>query len=225
MANMHVAVARFMEEHAEAAARNGNYRSRLGSAEVKFLQDVWGPAFQYDFSGLQAEYPWKDYKGGDRFADFVYRKNGIRLLIEIDGFTTHAKEISPGDFDDHLNRQNDLVLSGWLILRFSANQIRKKPTVCQRQIMQAIGHWWTIIHSGAAEREVDVWAYRKLKITQLALRRKGSIRCDDLVNEFGLLRRTAHTWLRRLTEDGVLIPDRRSVRVVRYFLPGVEAHE
>jgi very-short-patch-repair endonuclease len=136
---MHPDLFKFIEQFEREAVEKGLYRSKVGEAELTFLNEVWGPAFHYNFEGLKVEYPLKDFKGGQRFADFVFIKNGAKILFEIDGFTTHARNISPGEFDDHLRRQNDLILSGWLVLRFSANQVQKQPQVCQRQLKQAFG--------------------------------------------------------------------------------------
>lgn len=147
---MHPAIARFVEQFEEEALSSGSYRNKLGKYEMLFLENVFGPVFQFQFAGLKAEYPIRDFKGGDRFIDFVYLRNGIRLMIEIDGYTTHARNISPGDFDDHLMRQNDMILAGWMVLRFSASQVEKKSYICRRQLVQALGHWWTIVNQDAA---------------------------------------------------------------------------
>src|SRR5665647_664457 len=144
---MHPDVVRFIVNFEEEAVRKGLYRKKLGKYEVIFLELVIGPVLNYDFEGLSAEFPLKDFKGGDRFVDFIYIKNGMRFVFEIDGFTTHARDISPGEFDDHLFRQNELILSGWFLLRFSANQVERRAEQCQKQIFHAIGHWWSLSHS------------------------------------------------------------------------------
>jgi hypothetical protein len=61
----------FIEQFEREAIEKGLYRKQLGRSEIIFLEQVWGPAFQYQFDGLKAEYPFKDAKGGQRFADFV----------------------------------------------------------------------------------------------------------------------------------------------------------
>jgi len=141
--------------------QNGSYRNKLGKYELLFLDQVWGPAFQYNCDGLHAEYPFLDYKGGHRFADFVNIKNDMRLVVEIDDLQSHAKNITQGDFGDHLSRQNDLVLSGWLILRFSALQVAKYQQQCISQLKQAIGHWWSLAYSGDCANSSQLWEFRK----------------------------------------------------------------
>jgi hypothetical protein len=109
---MHSTVSDFIAAFEVEAHRMGQYRQKLGKTEILFLEKVWGPAFRYNFDGLRAEFPLKDFRGGDRFPDFIYTKGGIRLLMEVDGFTTHARDITSEEFDDHLARQNDLILQG-----------------------------------------------------------------------------------------------------------------
>jgi hypothetical protein len=176
---MHPEVVRFIAMFEQEAVRKGLYRKQLGKSELLFLDLVIGPALQYDFTGLSAEYPLKDFKGGDRFIDFVLIKEGMRIIYEIDGFTTHARDISPGEFDDHLRRQNELILSGWFILRFSTNQVERRAEYCQKQILQAIGHWWSLSHA-LDSRGAYSWTERKKRIIQLALRNKGTIRAKDV---------------------------------------------
>lgn len=83
------------------------------------------PAYRFD--GLTAEYPFKDARGGHRYVDFTYQRGGTRPAIEIDGFSTHARDLSPGDFDDHLVRQNALTNEGWPVYRFSVRMIEREP--------------------------------------------------------------------------------------------------
>ncbi|MFD0693749.1 hypothetical protein ACFQZT_06555 [Paenibacillus sp. GCM10027628] len=151
----------------------------------------------------------------------------MKLVIEIDGFTTHARDLSPSDFDDHLMRQNDLVLSGWLLLRFSANQVIQRPIICQRQIKQAIGHWWSVLRAEAAGStgRTDVWQLRKQQIISLALHQGGIIRPADLTSALGTHPRTAAKWLKRLSLTGDIQADKHQERITRYWIPRLEEIE
>lgn len=214
-------VQQFIDQFQRKAALNGSFRAKLGNAEIAFLEQVWGPAFQYEFTGLKAEYPFKDFKGGQRYADFVYVRGGMKLVIEIDGFTTHARDITPGEFDDHLMRHNDLVLSGWLLLRFSAAQVSQRPLICQRQLKQAIGHWWSITQTSAAGAHNDLWQLRLQQVTRIALQQGGSVRPVDLTSGLGTHPRTAAKWLKRFEQTGALQPAKGQKRTTRYILNSV----
>ncbi|GGG77062.1 hypothetical protein [Paenibacillus radicis (ex Gao et al. 2016)] len=216
---MHYELTRFIEAFEREAVQNGKLRSKLGRMELLFLEQVWGPAFSYRYEGLTAEFPFRDYKGGQRFADFVYTRNGTRLLIEVDGFTTHARDINHGEFNDHLSRQNDLILSGWLLLRFSAWQVEHQPERCSQTLMQAIGYWWSRTYGPQSGDNLQLWEIKKQLITQFAIRREGKIRPDDVTRLFQVSRRTASNWLRKLLEEGVLTcPSPEAKRITYYHL-------
>lgn len=216
--SQHPLVNKFIEEYEREALAKGSIRKTIDKTSRLFLENIWGPAMNYNFTGLKAEYPFKDLKGGQRFADFVFVRNGMRLLVELDGFTTHARDISPGEFDDHLLRQNSLILRGWLILRFSFNQVEKHPELCEGQIKQAIGHWWSSQQKQASARTGDIWNQRRMLVTQYAMKRSGTIRPCDVAVEFGISQRTASLWLKRFAAEGTLVPLKQQERVTAYAL-------
>ncbi|WP_274365138.1 hypothetical protein [Paenibacillus thermotolerans] len=189
----------------------------MNHIEVMFLSEVFGPEMNYDFSGLEPQFPFKDYRDGNRFADFLYCKGPIKIIIEIDGRTWHVTHISDEEFDDHQERQNDLILSGgYLLLRFTANMIQKKPMLCRRQLMQAIGRCYATA-TGQLPLEIgDIWSYRKTAVKLLADKHPRMIKPADVAAEFGINRRTAVYWLRRLVQDGNLEPMKSNKRIVGY---------
>lgn len=208
---MHPLVEAFVRRMETEAVRKGSYRSKMGKNEIEFLEQVWGP----EFEGLSMEYPLKDYKGGDRFADFIYVRGSLKLLIEMDDFTTHAKEISPGDFSDHLYRQNDFVLAGWTILRFTPYQVRKFPVVCRRQLKQAIGTWWVNTQAGNRFNRANMYRSR---LVQLAIQEGRPIRAAEAARELQVSRNAARRWLQIFAEEGGFIPVRANQRVTGYLL-------
>lgn len=208
----------FIQKFEREAAIKGYYRNKLGKMELIFLERVWGPAFDYCYDDLQAEHPFRDYKGGQRFADFVYVKNGVRLVIEIDGFTTHARDITSGEFNDHLSRQNDLILSGWLLLRFSAWQVEYQSERCQGQLMQAIGFLWSRAYGIDSAQPNQLWEIKKKLIVQMSMRRDGKIKPDEVAKHFSISPRTAINWLHRLRDEGILQCKADAKRVSYYSL-------
>ncbi|WP_199615468.1 DUF559 domain-containing protein [Paenibacillus alkalitolerans] len=214
---MHLAVARFIEK-VEADARSiGKKRFKINHIEIAFLEEVFGPEFNYDFEGLEPQFPFKDYKDGNRFVDFIYRKGVIKIIIEIDGLTWHVTHISTEEFDDHQERQNDLLLSGgYLLLRFTANMVQKKPMLCRRQLMQAVGRCYTSATSSVPLDVNDIWSYRKHAVKQLADKTTRLIKPADLAAEFNITRRTAVYWLQRLSKEGYVLPVKKDKRIVGY---------
>lgn len=60
----------------------------------------------------------------------------VKLAIECDGWQFHGK--FKEDFAKDRVRQNLMVINGWRILRFTANQIRTEMPMCIEQIESAI---------------------------------------------------------------------------------------
>ncbi len=71
------------------------------------------------------QYPFLDSTGRSRRIDFGVLYNGKKLALEVNGESYHAEGIIPGEqFDDNLNRQNEILSAGWFLLRFSYNQLK-----------------------------------------------------------------------------------------------------
>lgn len=62
--------------------------------------------------------------------DFAYPD--LMVAIEVDGFGTRR---TPADLDAHDARQNELVLLGWTVLRFSWKQVVKQPDSVAKQLL------------------------------------------------------------------------------------------
>lgn len=75
--------------------------------------------------------------GGRRYrVDLAYPE--ARVLIEFDGYEAHA---DPTQFVDDRRRQNDLVLTGWSVLRFTYPDLRDGPAAVAAKIRQSIAAW------------------------------------------------------------------------------------
>lgn len=73
---------------------------------------------------------------GDRrvWVDVCYPE--LRIAIEIDGRAFH---LMSEDWEDDLDRQNDIVLDDWLVLRFTSRAIREHPHQVAERVARAIG--------------------------------------------------------------------------------------
>ena len=72
------------------------------------------------------QYPFIDSEGRSRRIDFALIKDSVRIALEVNGETYHAEGIIPGDvFDDNLQRQNEILNAGWILQRFSFNQLQE----------------------------------------------------------------------------------------------------
>lgn len=83
----------------------------------------------------QAQREMTDVVSGRRYRlDIGFREE--RLAIEVDGFAHHGKYVA--DFRRDRQRQNELVIAGWRVLRFSAGEIRKEVEACLATISRAL---------------------------------------------------------------------------------------
>lgn len=126
------------------AKRDGEGYRRLkeghGHAEQLFLRQVWWPAFG-SFTDLHPEYEVRDFRDGTRFLDFAFVRHSLKLAIEIDGYGPHASQISRTQFADQWTRQNHLIIDGWKILRFSYDDVKARPRMCEQILQQFMGRY------------------------------------------------------------------------------------
>lgn len=110
------------------------YGSKMNEIERQFVEDVFYPyAGENGLDYLQAQTPFEDSECRTRKLDFTLSTNRYNYVIEIDGYTYHAEgatRVTPEYFDDLLMKHNDLILNGYILVRFSYNQIRNHPDLC-----------------------------------------------------------------------------------------------
>lgn len=108
--------------------------SKMNEIEQAFVEDIFYPyAGENGLDFLQAQTPFDDSECRTRKLDFTVSTNRYNYVIEIDGYTYHAEgasRVSPEYFDDLLMKHNDLILNGYILVRFSYNQIRNHPDLC-----------------------------------------------------------------------------------------------
>ncbi|WP_123039546.1 helix-turn-helix domain-containing protein [Cohnella candidum] len=201
----------WMEYHRKSA--KGERLRRLTEqafhAERTFATKIWQPALG-SFEFLYPEYEIRDYRDGIRFLDFAYIGRGLKICIEIDGFGPHWRDISRRDFGAQLMRQNHLVIDGWMVLRFSYDDIAERPRQCQQILQQLIGKW------ADADKKVKL-SPMETALMRLASGSAGMLTPAMASAELGLHRTTVVRHLQSLVEKGLVAPvDPLSKRVARY---------
>ncbi|QQE81256.1 DNA-binding response regulator [Alicyclobacillus sp. SO9] len=203
----------FIESHRKV--RKGERLRRLddghGHAEHLFLKEVWWPVFR-QFENLHPEYEIYDYKDGFRYIDFAYILPYFRVAIEIDGFGPHFRNISAWKFDDHCLRQNYLVIDGWYVIRFTYNQIKEQPRLCQQTVQQFFGRW--LSNTTSLSRLTTL----EREIVRLASRHIKPVSPKEICEDLGIGSAYAHRLLHNLIEKNWLEPASGSVRVRSYKL-------
>lgn len=203
----------FMTAHLQA--RNGERLRRLqeghNKAEMLFLKQVWWPLF-YNFRYLHPEYEVNDFKDGTRYLDFAYIRPAIRICHEVDGNGPHLKNISRWQFSDSLERQNQLVIDGWTVIRFSYDQVKEKPRRCQQIVQQVIGRWL------GDELEHTSLSFSEKEVLRLAIRKGTDISPIEVQNYLKLSDKTVKKVLSQLVDKKMLIPASGIKRVRSYRL-------
>ena len=75
----------------------------------------------------------EDPSGRNRYLDAIWDR--ARLIVEIDGI--HHME--PLQYWDDMNRDNDLTIDGYRVLRFPAWVVRRHPDFVAAKIREALG--------------------------------------------------------------------------------------
>jgi len=103
------------------------YKSRITQeSETLFVHDFLYPLFGEKYiKYVVPQYPFIDSEGRARRIDFGILYDGRKIALEVNGETYHAEGIIPNEnFDDNLNRQNEILNAGWFLLRFSYSQLQ-----------------------------------------------------------------------------------------------------
>jgi len=102
------------------------YANRITQdSERLFLEEFLYPLLGEKISAVVPQYPFLDRTGRTRRIDFVCKGSRQALALEVNGETYHAEGIIPNEmFDDNLFRQNEILQSGYHLVRFSYNQLQ-----------------------------------------------------------------------------------------------------
>jgi len=210
----------FMKAHLQV--RTGERLRRLqeghSHAERMFLRQVWWPLF-YQFSYLHPEYEVNDFKDGKRYLDFAYIRPAIRICFEIDGYGPHLKNISRWQFSDSLDRQNQLVIDGWTVIRFSYDQIKEQPRRCQQIVQQVIGRWL------GDELDQSSLSIVEKEVLRLAIRKGEAISPIEVEKYLKLSDKTVKKILSQLVVKKKLIPASGTIRIRSYRLGEQVKHQ
>jgi hypothetical protein len=203
----------FIKAHLQV--RTGERLRRLleghSHAEKMFLKQVWWPLF-YHFRYLHPEYEVDDFKDGNRYLDFAYIRPAIRICFEIDGYGPHQKNISRWQFSNNLERQNQLVIDGWTVIRFSYDQVQEQPRQCQQIVQQVIGRWL------GDELDQTSLSFVEKEVLRLAIRKGEVISRMEVEQYLKLSDKTVKKVLSQLVEKKMLIPTSGIMRIRSYRL-------
>ncbi|MBO9610954.1 MAG: DNA-binding response regulator [Paenibacillaceae bacterium] len=173
-------------------------KERHGFGEKCLLQHGWWPVVG-SLADLHPEYPFATLNGNHYFMDIAYLRAPKPTCIEADDFGSHARDADRGSFSRGLDRQNEIVLAGWNILRFSLDKLKEKPFECQNHIRRMLLEWYGQDHAAL----LDLSVYER-EIVRLAARTNTSITPRDVSQLLGKSDRFARDHLHNLEKKQLL---------------------
>lgn len=72
--------------------------------------------------------------GGYR-ADFAVIGERARIVVEVDGFAFHSSRES---FENDRRRDREILMRGWLVMRFPASEATYEPQACAEQVIELL---------------------------------------------------------------------------------------
>ncbi|TNJ67318.1 DNA-binding response regulator [Paenibacillus hemerocallicola] len=201
-----------------AGNRKGERLRRLkeghGHAEKLFAESVWWPAFT-SYDRLHPEYEVSDFKDGSRYLDFAYIREGAKVCIEIDGYGPHRRDADRRQFSDELTRQNHLVIDGWIVIRFTYDDVKERPRHCQQLLQQLFGKLF-----GDRNRTGENLSILEKEAIRLAYRQNGKVAPGELFHYLGIGRTKGSRLIADLIDKKWFIPASGNRRICLYRLNG-----
>ena len=165
----------------ESDDARASFLDSCSEPERVFFRTVLEPtvgmsAYKY----IQPQHPFVQPDGRIRRIDFALVTPSRKYAIELDGFSYHAEGIvSPVKHSDDLARQNELVVAGWVPLRFSWHQVQSAPDRCRDQLRRAVISDPDLHPSHAegtlAPHPIQVEALERLSASRLAGRKRALV--------------------------------------------------
>ncbi|MEK0312745.1 DNA-binding response regulator [Cohnella sp. 56] len=181
--------------------------------EALFAKEVWLSAVG-NFDYLHAEYEVPGFGEGSFFIDHAYLRSPHKIGWEIDDFTTHGQHVNRRTFEYERERQNQLVLNGWIIFRMPLDLIRERPRKCQQFVLHALGRLYGDFGAG---QEIAL-PLKHREILRFANKLQRSFTPGEVCELLCIGEKQARSLLRELTEQGWIAPATGERRIRTYKL-------
>ncbi len=116
---------------------DSNKDQLANSWERMFVDNVLTRVSDLSWDSLEAQFPFRDGDGGQRYADFALSEGDhVRIILEVDGYDKRGRGtgMTAKEFVDWQRRQNALSDQGWSVLRFANRDVRDYPVRCAEHI-------------------------------------------------------------------------------------------
>lgn len=214
LSNFEKAYSIWMEKHKAAASGERLRRlvKRYGYGEKLMLEQacwpVWGTL---DF--LHPEYEFIGSDGEQYFIDTAYIRGPGPTALEADSYRFHARELDRDQFSRGLDRQNEIVLADWNILRFSIDKLKENPLACQNTIRRMLVCWY-----GDEESYMRGLNIYQRELVRAVIRSAEPISIEEACQLLGKKDRSTRSALRSLVDMNLFESASGNERIHRYQL-------
>jgi len=132
-----------MMEEEKNPRRRELLRKGLSHGTVTFLRTIWFPVIG-NFNDLHPEYEIRDSDNKYRYLDLAYMPKGAKGCIEIQDYSSHARDIETNRFKDLCMKQALLAMEDWLFLPIAYLSIRDDPSVCKKLVLSFVGKFLSV---------------------------------------------------------------------------------
>ncbi|MFC5531057.1 DNA-binding response regulator [Cohnella yongneupensis] len=181
-----------------------------GYGEKLLLEQAWWPVIG-NLDHLYPEYEFINSEGGYYYIDLAYVRLPRPAALESDSFGSHARDIDRDKFSRDLDRQNDIVLADWNILRFSIDKLKENPIGCQNTLRRMLVIWYGAEHSNMEGLNV----YQR-EIVRFAIRSGSAFSVEQACGLVGRKEKFVRKQLHELLEMDILESASIGSRVCRY---------
>lgn len=197
-----------------AGETNGGRRERLekglGHGEMEFLRTIWYPVVGH-FEYLYPEWEVGDFANGYRYLDLAYMPGDAKGVIEVQGYSSHARDIEAWRFKDLCLRHCHLALDGWVVMPVAYLSITDTPKLCQQLILSFIGKFISL----SVPEELTWLESEALRFARRLLR---PFAPSELAAHLKVSARYARILLHTLVEKKLLVAMSGQERVRTYML-------
>ena len=185
---------------------------RHGYGEKLLLEQACWPALG-TLDLLHPEYEFIGSDGERYFIDIAYIRGPRPTGLEADSYSFHARDLDRDQFSRGLDRQNEIVLADWNILRFSIDKLKDNPLACQNTIRRMLVCWYGEDESYRSKLNI----YQR-ELVREAIRSAVPISVEDACQLLGTKNRFTRSMLRSLVAMNIFEAAAGSERIHRYQL-------
>jgi hypothetical protein len=129
---LHPKVTRWIEQ-----SLKGDAVAKYGLEVGVFLQELWGPVVNYDFSDLKIGYPLRRTR--TPYCLFIYPSEFQSLMaFQFVGDEIVERKCSLKQYSNYISRERDLTVKGWQTLTFIHELLEYDNTLNRQYLMNAI---------------------------------------------------------------------------------------